>query len=179
MTTPRSWLLAIGAAFLLVGPASAADVWLVGAGKDVRIQEGPPGGTARSFSRVAVSGGNAGVSVTRRTNDWTGSATYVGGPVRASAAPSRRSCWAPQPSGQYGFPTSARSAPRSSLKSGYHSPHFPALQRIGVDGMCARCAQGEAAVRRISQRSTSGGTKWDSVAREAGSLALVSSRRQS
>ncbi|MAE95588.1 MAG: hypothetical protein CL910_13095 [Deltaproteobacteria bacterium] len=64
---------------MLAMPAAAEDLWLVGQGEELRIQDGPHEGVQRSFSRVATS--RTPVVVTRRSHDWTGSEVHHGAPT--------------------------------------------------------------------------------------------------
>ena len=51
------------------------------------------------------------------------------------------------------------SLPSACSRSGYHSPHFPALQPTGVEGRFTTCRASCAAIRRISHDSTVSGMK--------------------
>src|SRR5271166_196585 len=64
---------------------------------------------------------------------WRSPETNKGMRVRIfDDACNRRSCWARQPSCQYGFGLLVLTVPSTSI-SAYHSPHLPALQPGGVD----------------------------------------------
>ncbi len=49
--------------------------------------------------------------------------------------------------------------PWSSRTSGYHSPHLPAVQAMGMEGTLTTWRAGERAMRRVSQFSTFSGTR--------------------
>src|SRR5262249_51332082 len=63
------------------------------------------------------------------------------------------------PDCQYGFGLLIVSVPLVSRISGYHSPHFPALQPGGLDGTFTTCVTSSSCMRRLSQSSTSRSTK--------------------
>ena len=80
-------------------------------------------------------------------------------PRIADEACSRRSCCSRQPDCQYGLGIFVVSSSLPPSISAYHSPHFPALQPGGVDGMLTTCEASDVGHARASAIvRSSGGT---------------------
>src|SRR5687767_13131288 len=79
-------------------------------------------------------------------------------PRIADAACRRRSCCSRQPDCQYGLGMLVVSCWLPPSMSAYHSPHLPALQPGGIDGMLTTWIASEVAIRAFSQSSINGGT---------------------
>lgn len=87
--SPRwAWLISGVVAASLAAGAAAEDLWLVGQGEELRIQDEPHEGVQRSFSRVAIS--STAVVVTHRRQDRSGSAVSYGAPIVVYRVPGYR-----------------------------------------------------------------------------------------